>query len=372
MKPAIFILALLTAIGGGAWWMWRDATPVVMVEAVARGMVKHSSPGRVEVLPVRAQRLSSTRAGRVESVIMQPNSTSRPVAAGEVIIQLETDDVKLALDEIQASLKAAEARLATESELALQVASQSRELKDFRVLAKEGRFPLAELRKKEDALKGLQARLEVEAITLQEQVESYRAKEAQTLSHIEDLTIKSPFDGILTEVFISPGDHVREGNELGVLQSRERLIRVTLNAEDFQGVDTNQSVGVSFLSHGSEVFGGQVSRLSDIIDPSANRRYLFVNLEGGNDRFAAGSSGEAEIVKAAKKNVLLVPRRALVGESVCVWEDGVLDIRKVKVGHRNLLTAEVIEGLSEGELVVVNTPHLYRDGQRARLPESQK
>ena len=159
---------------------------------------------------------------------------------------------------------------------------------------------------------------------------------------------------------------------MGILHSRERLIRVTLNAEDFQGVDANQSVGVSFLSHGSEVFGGQVSRLSDIIDPSANRRYLFVNLEGGNDRFAAGSSGEAEIVKASKKNVLLVPRRALVGESVCVWEDGVLDIRKVKVGHRNLLTAEVIEGLSEGELVVVKTPHLYRDGQRARLPESQK
>ncbi|MBG28886.1 MAG: hypothetical protein CMI31_02630 [Opitutae bacterium] len=371
MKPAIFIFVALTTIGGVGWWMWMDTTPMVKVEAVTRGKVKHSSPGRVEVLPERAQRLSSMRTGRVERVIMQPNSTSRPIEAGEVIIQLETEDVELALNEIQASLKAAEARLATESELALQVASESRELEDFRVLAKEGRYPLAELRKKEDALKGLQARLEVEEITLREKVESYRAKEAQTLSHLEDLTIKSPFGGILTEVFVSPGDHVQQGKELGILHSRERLIRIALNEEDFQGVAVEQEVAVSFLSHGDQIFKGEVERLSEVLDSSTNRRHLFVNLDDGNDRFAAGSSGEAEIVKASKKNVILVPRRALVGSSVCIWKEGVLEIRQVKVGHRNLLTAEVLEGLTEGELVVVKTPHLFRNGQRARLAESQ-
>ena len=130
-------------------------------------------------------------------------------------------------------------------------------------------------------------------------------------------------------------------------------------------------MAVSFLSHGNQVFPGKVARLSKVLD-SANRRHLFVDLEGGHDQFAAGISGEAEIIKASKKNVILVPRRALVGEKVCVWKDGVLEIRKVTVGHRNLLTAEVIEGLSEDEQVVVETPHLYRDGQRARLAESRK
>jgi len=372
MKPIILILAVLVAIGGVGWWMWRDATPVVEVEAVSRGMVKNSSPGRVEVLPERAQRISSMRGGRVERTIMKPNSSSRSVEAGEVIIQLETKNVKLALEDIQASLKAAEARLVAESELALEIASESRELEDFRALAKEGRYPLAELRNKEDALKGLKARHEVEKITLKENVESYRAKEAQALSHLEELTIKSPFSGILTEIFVSPGDHVHAARELGILHSRERLIRIALNEEDFQGVDVNQTVAVSFLSHGNELFEGKVKRLSEILDSATNRRHIFVDLDGGNDGFAAGSSGEAEIVKASKEGVILVPRRALVGASVCIWKEGVLEIRKVKVGHRNLLTAEVLEGLSEGELVVVTTPHLFRNGQRARLAESQK
>ena len=371
MKPTLIALLLVALLSGAAWWAWQDAAPVVAVETVIRGEIKHSSPGRISVLPKRAQRLRSLRAGRVETAIMTPNSASRQVTSGEVIIQLETQDVELALVEIRASLKAAEARLKVESEFALQLASESRELEDFRKLADEGRYPLAELRKKEDALKRLNSRLELENISLREKAESFRAQEAQTLSHLDDLAIKSPFDGTLTEVFVSPGDHVFPGNELGVLQSRERLVRVALNEEDFQGVKVDDLAAASFLSFGSEVFPGRVTRLSDVLDASANRRHLFVDLDAGNDRFVPGSSGEVEIIKASKKDVVLVPRRALVGNSVCVWKDGVIEVREIEVGYRNLLSAEVVDGLNVGERVVVETPHLYRDGQRVRLPESQ-
>ena len=75
-------------------------------------------------------------------------------------------------------LKAAEERMKAKSELAIQLASESRELEDFRKLTSEGRFPEAEFRKKEDALKQLSAKLELEKITKEEEVESHRAKEA--------------------------------------------------------------------------------------------------------------------------------------------------------------------------------------------------
>ncbi|MBO93768.1 MAG: hypothetical protein CMI32_02570 [Opitutales bacterium] len=372
MKSAIVIFLFGAAISGSAWWLWQSAVPEAAITIVERGDVKHSSPGRVDVLPERAQRLLSLRTGRVESAIMAPNAASREVEHNETIVQFETRAVELSLEEIRVSLKAAEARLEAESEVALQLDTETRELEDFRTLAEEGRFPKKDFLKKEDSIKRLKARLELEKIALNEEIETYRAKEAQSLNHLDDLTIKAPFAGILTEVFISPGDHVFAGNALGILQSREHLVRITLNEEDFQGVEVNQSVGVSFLSHGSKVFDGHVSRLSDVLDSSANKRFLFVELDEGNHLFAAGSSGEAEIIKALKKNVTLVPRRALVGDTVCVWKDGAIEIRKVKVGHRNLLTAEVVNGLKVGERVIATTPHLYRDGQRVQLTEPQK
>ena len=105
MKSVIAIFIIVAAISGSAWWAWRDAAPVVEVAIVARGEVKHSSPGRVEVLAERIQQLRSLRSGRVESVIITPNAASRKVAEGEVIIQLETRNVELTLEEIRASLR---------------------------------------------------------------------------------------------------------------------------------------------------------------------------------------------------------------------------------------------------------------------------
>ncbi len=92
----------------------------------------------------------------------------------------------------------------------------------------------------------------------------------------------------------------------------------------------------------------------------------------GNERFAVGSTGEAEIIKAYKQDVVLVPRRALVGENLCIWKNGSIEVRKVKIGIHNLLVAEALDGLELGERVVVDTPHLFRDGQRARLAGTQK
>jgi RND family efflux transporter MFP subunit len=369
MKLAVFIILFLSLLSGISWWAWQDAAPVVTVETIVSGEIKDSAPGRVEVIAKRSQNLKALRLGRVESVVTTPNSASRKVAKGEVIVQLETLDVELALKDIRVRLQAAAERLKAESELALQLESQRRDIEDFRKLTEEGRFPKADFLKKEDALKQLSAKLELENIAKKEEWESYQAKEALTLRHLDDLCIKSPFDGILTEVLVSPGDHVFAGTPLGIMESAERLIRVTLNEEDFQGVAVKQLAAVHFLSHGNEVFHGQVSRISDVLESSAHRRSLFLELDDGNDQFNAGSAGEAEIIKASKKNVTLVPRRALVGNTVCIWQNGVIEVRDVKIGHRNLLTAEVKEGLVVGDRVVVATPHLYRDGQRARLAE---
>jgi len=56
----------------------------------------------------------------------------------------------------------------------------------------------------------------------------------------------------------------------------------------------------------------------------------------------------------------------LVGEFVVVEKNGFARFRKVKTGSRNLLTVEVLEGLTKGENVVVETPHLMKDGQRMK------
>ena len=45
-------------------------------------------------------------------------------------------------------------------------------------------------------------------------------------------------------------------------------------------------------------------------------------------------------------------------------KEGVARFRKIKVGARNLETIEVVEGVKLGDRVVVETPHILKDGER--------
>ena len=167
MKTSIVIAFVVVLASGSAWWLWRDSAAEVVVETVKQGEIKHSSPGRVHVLPQRLQVLKSLRPGRVKSVFnnLEPKSESLPVAVkeGEVLVQLATRDVELALEKIRVGLRAAEARLQlhehNHSEIAPKLAADRQEVKALEDLAKTGRYPKAELRKKKAQITILAAQL---------------------------------------------------------------------------------------------------------------------------------------------------------------------------------------------------------------------
>ena len=92
------------------------------------------------------------------------------------------------------------------------------------------------------------------------------------------------------------GDTIFGGQVLGEVQSDNRIIEVTLNEEDFAGINEGQKVGVTIFSFGNKIFEGVVSRLTANVDPATGRRKLFVKLTS-NENLPVGSSGRAEIIK---------------------------------------------------------------------------
>jgi multidrug efflux pump subunit AcrA (membrane-fusion protein) len=70
-----------------------------------------------------------------------------------------------------------------------------------------------------------------------------------------------------------------------------------------------------------------------------------------------------EIIKSQKKNSLIIPAKAVIGNSVFVLENNKAIIKNIKIGAKNFQTVEVLDGLKEGEIIIVETPHLLRDGQ---------
>ena len=55
-----------------------------------------------------------------------------------------------------------------------------------------------------------------------------------------------------------------------------------------------------------------------------------------------------------------------IRDSVAVVENDIVKFRKVVLGSKNLLTVEVVKGLQKGDKVVVQTPHILKDGDRIK------
>ena len=123
-----------------------------------------------------------------------------------------------------------------------------------------------------------------------------------------------------------------------------------------------QKVGVTIFSFGNKIFEGEVSRLTANVDPATGRRKLFVNLTSSED-LPVGSSGRAEIIKREITGTTIIPRKALLGASVFIVQDGIVSQKKVEVGAKNLEFVEITKGLKPKDMVISETPHLFYDGE---------
>ena len=79
-----------------------------------------------------------------------------------------------------------------------------------------------------------------------------------------------------------------------------------------------------------------------------------------------GLTGEVQIIIAERANAVSIPRRALVGEYLYVVEGGALARRKIVKGYEGMNQVEIVSGLKEGELVVVEQQDKFREGDRVR------
>ncbi len=80
----------------------------------------------------------------------------------------------------------------------------------------------------------------------------------------------------------------------------------------------------------------------------------------------AGMTGEMNIITGTHQNALLLPTRALLIDQALIVKRGIVQSRTVKIGYRTLDFSEVLEGLSEGDRVVLSDQDKLRPGRPVR------
>lgn len=206
-----------------------------------------------------------------------------------------------------------------------------------------------------------------------------QAAQVKTLeSRLADTEVRSPMDGVVLVKQVELGEVVSVNQALFKIGDTARLVlEVSVDEADVArvhepGVEKpGSTVAVSLYAFPKQVFAGKVFEIL----PDANReRKSFlakVRLDEPPQGLRSGMSGEVNIVIGQKPGVLLAPSESEADGAVWVVDGGRVKKQPVKVGIRDLLRAEILEGVGEGALVVIVGQDKIQDGARVTVTRKE-
>lgn len=175
--------------------------------------------------------------------------------------------------------------------------------------------------------------------------------------------ITSPFDGVVTEKMVEPGNMAAPGTPLMRVEDT-RGFRLDVRVDESRaGLISRGDVVPVSLDTGAgatATIGGTVSEVARAVDADARAFLVKIALPDAPGQ-RSGTFGRARF-SGAPRRALHVPAGALVRRgqvtSVFVVEHGIARVRLVSVSG-----TEVLAGLSDGDTVVVAPPPALTDGR---------
>jgi len=293
------------------------------------------------------------------------------VRGGETLIMLAGADLaagaraaRLAAVAAEQGSKAAAAELqAAEAGLSLARASYDRiaGLQAKRsATAQELDDATATLRSAEARVAGASARVLQAAST----VESARAASDQAGTTESFTTIAAPFDGMVTEKIVEPGNMASPGMPLLRLEdTRGFRLEVRVDESRLGEIRKGNTVPV-VLGPGNSLVTGTVDEVSRAVD--ADTRAFLVKIALPDvPGLRSGQFGKARF-RGSPRRALTIPSSATVrrGQLTSVF---VVDKGRARVRLVNLSESEVVAGLTESELVILSPPAGLTDGRRVSV-----
>lgn len=180
--------------------------------------------------------------------------------------------------------------------------------------------------------------------------------------------IAAPFDGVVTEKMVEPGNMAAPGLPLiRIEDARGFRLDVHVDESRIGQITPGGTVSVSLDAGpdgGPLVTSGKVTEFSRAVDADA-RTFLVKIAVPADGGLRSGMFGRARFASRLRR-ALTVPAGALVRRgqvtSVFVVEKDIARVRLVNVSD-----TEVLAGLSDGDVVIVAPPPALTDGSRVKV-----
>ena len=288
---------------------------------------------------------------------------------GDLLVEIDDAEYVERLKQDQANLRLSKAqhrRARTFYELS------EKELDRIQAAVEEGLSTTQELDTALAQRDSSHAQMEVEAA----EVSRMQAVVDEAELNLENTRILSPLDGNVQRRHVDPGALASSSSPLlTIVNTDPAEVVVFVPENDLFLAEVGRDALVT-LRDGSESFVGRVSRVAPALSVSTRTTEIVIDIPNEDGRLRPGMSAEVSIVARQARNALAVPDVALMFPAghAAVYRviDGMAYTTPVKIGIEDESYTEILDGLSEGDTVVINGQFMLRDGQEVIFGNSNE
>lgn len=324
----------------------------VRVESVTLGSVEVTTPlaGRIQAKDtINVVPLAS---GEVKSVMVEVGDT---VTAGQTLFTIDSDQADIQYQQAQLNIQTLEDSL----ELI------ETNLERTRTLYEAGAAAKTDVEQLENTYNSTKIQLEQARLSAQ-----------QASDALGYYTVTAPSGGYVTAVNVVEGG-IAAQTAAAVVISDTSVLELSAGISEYliNSVNVGDVVKVSVASASDDPFTGTVTQISEAPTQGTYTYPVTIKVNDPNGLIKAGMFAEVRLVSARKENVVAVPSDAVITSSgekkvVVLNDDGeTVSVKSVSVGVDNGTTAEITEGLSAGETIVVKGQTYVNDGEKVRVVE---
>ena len=410
MTQYLLILAtalalLLSGCGQGKGAATAKAAESAAAVAAKNPTAVNVSTGRAEIrnyermisvtgslLPDETVTVNSEVIGRVLTIRAD---FGQSVRKGDVLAEIDKQEYQIQLDRSKAALAQALARLGlspgqektppTSTPAVRQVQARLEDMKfkfdSAAKLVKTGDISQDRYNEIEKAYRAQQAALEAvndEVRTQWASMESIRADVAMMQKKLGDTTLRAPFDGVVSQKHVSPGQYVKDNAPIVTLVKTNPL-RLRVDIPESAAGQVKVGTTLAFTTEGlpGETYQAVVRESNPSLDARSRSLQVEARLTKGDARLRPGMFAQVRLVVEKASATLLVPKQAIYNiaglTKVFAVRDGkAVEYRVVPGDERDGMVELPVGTLKDGETVVTSNQAALITGTPVRVSGGSK
>jgi len=182
---------------------------------------------------------------------------------------------------------------------------------------------------------------------------------------IQNFNMYADVSGFVSEIIAQEGNHVKEGAPLFKVSNLSSVwANFDVYEQDINQIKKGQAVTIKLHAYPNELIHSKIDYVDPVLNSKTRTITARVTLKNKNNKYKPGmlinatvqqtsKKGSAKSINIPKTAVLWTGKRALVYVKTSK-DEPIFEMREVQLGKDSGATYKILEGLKEGDEVVVN------------------